>query len=124
MGSYPGVGIEVAAEDGVSESQALDGSPTQQRDWKAGTRFSASTSHDIGADLPGAIAHMRGPPGAGCGWRFRREGTPGLIEFDLRRAEVEVHSVTCRPSSRAYGYGDHAFHGHELRMSSTMRLAC
>jgi carboxyl-terminal processing protease len=47
---------------------------------------------------------MRGPSGSRVRLAIRREGTPGLIEFDLRRAEVEVHSVTWQTLEPGYGY--------------------
>jgi carboxyl-terminal processing protease len=105
MGSYPGVGIEVAAEDGVVRIlKPLDGSPAQQAGLKAGDEIVRIDNHDIGADLAGAIAHMRGPSGSRVRLAIRREGTAGLIEFDLRRAEVEVHSVTQQTLEPGYGY--------------------
>lgn len=105
MGSYPGVGIEVVAEDGVVRIlKPLDGSPAQHAGLKAGDEIVRIDSHDIGADLAGALAHMRGPSGSRVRLAIRREGTPGLIEFDLRRAEVEVHSVTWQTLEPGYGY--------------------
>jgi carboxyl-terminal processing protease len=105
MGSYPGVGIEVAAEDGVVRIlRPLDGSPAQRAGLKPGDEIVRIDSHDIGADLTGAIAHMRGPSGSRVRLAIRREGTPGLIEFNLRRAEVEVHSVTQQTLEPGYGY--------------------
>ena len=106
MGSYPGVGIEVAAEDGVVRIlKPLDGSPAQQvAGLKAGDEIVRIDSHDIGADLAGAIAHMRGPSGSPVQLAIRREGSPGLLQFDLRRAEVEVHSVTWQTLEPGYGY--------------------
>jgi carboxyl-terminal processing protease len=35
---------------------------------------------------------------------IRREGSPELLEFSLRRAEVEVHSVTAQTLEPGYGY--------------------
>ena len=105
MGTYPGVGIEVAAEDGVVRIlKPLDGSPAQLAGLKAGDEIVRIDSHDIGADLAGAIAHMRGPSGSPVQLAIRREGTPGLLQFDLRRAEVEVHSVTQQTLEPGIGY--------------------
>jgi carboxyl-terminal processing protease len=105
MGSYPGVGIEVAAEDGVVRIlKPLEGSPAQLAGVKAGDAIVRIDSHDIGPDLAGAIAHMRGPAGSRVRLAIRREGTPGLLEFDLRRAKVEVHSVAEQTLEPGYGY--------------------
>ena len=105
MGSYPGVGIEVTAEDGVVRIlKPMEGSPAQLAGLKAGDAIVRIDSHDIGPDLAGAIAHMRGPAGSRVRLAIRREGTPGLIEFDLRRAEVQVHSVAEQTLEPGYGY--------------------
>jgi carboxyl-terminal processing protease len=105
MGSYPGVGIEVAAEDGVVRIlKPLDGSPAQLAGLKAGDAIIRIDDHDIGVDLAGAIAHMRGPSGSRVRFAIRRDGTAGLLEFDLRRAEVEVHSVTQQTLEPGFGY--------------------
>ena len=47
---------------------------------------------------------MRGPAGSRVRLAIRREGTPGLLEFDLRRAKVEVHSVAEQTLEPGYGY--------------------
>jgi carboxyl-terminal processing protease len=105
MGSYPGVGIDVAAEDGaVRILRSLDGSPAQRAGLKAGDAIVRIDDHDIGADLAGAIAHMRGPSGSRVRFAIRRDGAAELLEFDLRRAEVEVHSVTQQTLEPGFGY--------------------
>src|ERR1700719_2502706 len=54
MGSYPGVGIEVAAEDGVVRIlKPLDGSPAQHAGLKPGDTIVRIDDHDIGTDLAG-----------------------------------------------------------------------
>jgi carboxyl-terminal processing protease len=60
--------------------------------------------NDIGADLAGAIAHMRGASGSTVRFTIRRAGTDGLLEFSLRRAKVEVHSVAQQSLEPGYGY--------------------
>src|SRR5580700_12138383 len=94
MGSYPGVGIEVAAEDGVVKVlRPIEGSPAQQAGLKPGDELVKIDGNDIGGDLAGAIARMRGASGTLVKLTVRRNGTPGLVEYVLRRAQVEVHSV-------------------------------
>ena len=61
-------------------------------------------SVEIGADLAGAIAQLRGDAGSVVRLSIRREGSPELLEFSLRRAEVEVHSVTAQTLEAGYGY--------------------
>jgi carboxyl-terminal processing protease len=105
MGSYPGVGIEVVAQDGVVKIlRPIEGSPAQQAGLLAGDEIVRIDDADIGADLAGAIAHMRGASGSLVTLTIRRAGTPGVSRFALRRAEVEVHSVAAQTLEPGYGY--------------------
>jgi carboxyl-terminal processing protease len=105
MGSYPGVGIEVVAEDGaVKILRPIDGSPAQQAGLLPGDEIVRIDGSDIGADLAGAIARMRGASGSLVKLAVRRDGTPGVVEYALRRAQVEVRSVTQQSLEPGYGY--------------------
>ncbi len=65
MGSYPGVGIEVVAEDSaVKILRPIDGSPAQQAGLLPGDEIVKIDGNDIGADLAGAISRMRGASGS------------------------------------------------------------
>src|SRR3569833_2978505 len=76
MGSYPGVGIEVVAEDSaVKILRPIDGSPAQQAGLLPGDEIVRIDGNDIGADLAGAIAHMRGASGSTVSLTIRRAGT-------------------------------------------------
>jgi len=105
MGSYPGVGIEVVVENGVVKIlKPIDGSPAQQAGLEPGDEIVKIDGTDIGADLAGAIARMRGASGSFVKLAIRRSGTPGLLEYALRRAQVEVHSVAGDTLAPGYGY--------------------
>jgi carboxyl-terminal processing protease len=105
MGSYPGVGIEVAASDGmVRILRPIDGSPAERAGLRAGDQIVRIDGTDIGADLAGAIARMRGLSGSAVALSIRREGSPELLEFALRRAQVEVHSVHAASLEPGFGY--------------------
>jgi carboxyl-terminal processing protease len=105
MGSYPGVGIEVAAEDGVVKVlRPIEGSPAQQAGLLPGDEIVRIDGLDIGADLAGAIARMRGMAGSLVTLTVRRPGSPGLLEFALRRTRVAVHSVAEQTLEPGYGY--------------------
>jgi carboxyl-terminal processing protease len=105
MGSYPGVGIEVVAEDGaVKVLRPIDGSPAQQAGLRTGDEIVRIDGADIGADLAGAIARMRGDSGSLVKLTVRREGSADLVEYALRRAQVEVHSVAAQTLAPGYGY--------------------
>jgi carboxyl-terminal processing protease len=105
MGSYPGVGIEVVASEGmVKILRPIEGSPAQRAGLRAGDQIVRIDGTDIGADLVGAIARMRGVSGSLVSLSVHREGNPELLEFTLRRAQVEVHSVLAQNLEPGFGY--------------------
>ncbi len=105
MGSYPGVGIEVVAEDGVVKVlRPIEGSPAQQAGLVPGDELVRIDGNEIGGDLAGAIARMRGASGSLVKLTIRRAGSPGLVDYTLRRAQVEVHSVLEQTLEPGYGY--------------------
>jgi carboxyl-terminal processing protease len=105
MGSYPGVGIEVVAADGVVKIlRPIEGSPAQQAGLRPGDEIVRIDDSDVGADLAGAIARMRGTAGSVVTLAIRREGTPGVLQYALRRAQVEVHSVAQQTLEPGYAY--------------------
>jgi carboxyl-terminal processing protease len=105
MGSYPGVGIEVVAEDGaVKILRPIEGSPAQRAGLLPGDEIVRIDGSDIGADLAGAIARMRGASGSLVTLSIHRNGTPGVLEYALRRTQVEVHSVAQLSLEPGYGY--------------------
>jgi carboxyl-terminal processing protease len=105
MGSYPGVGIEVIPDDGVVRVlHPIDGSPAQQAGLKPGDEIVRIDGAEIGGDLAGATARMRGAPGSTVKLTIRRKGTASLLEFTVRRAQVEVSSVTEQTLEPGYGY--------------------
>jgi carboxyl-terminal processing protease len=105
MGSYPGVGIEVVTSDGVVKIlRPIDGSPAQRAGLRAGDQIVRIDGIDVGADLAGAIARMRGTSGSVVALAVRREGNPEILEYALRRAQVEVHSVLEQSLEPGFGY--------------------
>ena len=105
MGSYPGVGIEVAADgSAVKILHAIQGSPADEAGLRAGDEIVAIDGKQVGADVSGAIDHMRGVSGSTVKLTIRRTGATGVMNFALRRANVEVHSVSFQSLSPGYGY--------------------
>jgi carboxyl-terminal processing protease len=105
MGSYPGVGIEVAADGAaVKILHAIQGSPADQAGLRAGDEIVAIDGKEVGSDVNGAIEHMRGVSGSTVTLTIRRAGTDGLKSFVMRRAKVEVHSVSYQDLAPGYGY--------------------
>ena len=105
MGSYPGVGIEVAADgSAVKILHAIQGSPADQAGLRAGDEIVAIDGKDVGSDVSGAIEHMRGTSGSSVTLTIHRAGTAGMLSFALRRANVAVHSVSYQRLLPGYGY--------------------
>ncbi len=105
MGSYPGVGIEVIPDDGgVKVLHPIDGSPAQRAGLRPGDEIVKIDGVDIGGDLAAATARMRGASGSTVRLTIRRKGSAALLEFTLRRAQVEVSSVTEQTLEPGYGY--------------------
>jgi carboxyl-terminal processing protease len=105
MGSYPGVGIEVVAEDSaVKILRPIEGSPADQAGLLPGDQIVRIDDSDIGADLAGAIARMRGSSGSLVKLTVLRPATGQTLDFSLRRAKVEVHSVAQQSLEPGYGY--------------------
>jgi carboxyl-terminal processing protease len=105
MGSYPGVGIEVVAEDaGVKILRPIEGSPAEQAGLLAGDIIVKIDNKEVGSDQAGAIAQLRGPSGSSVKLTVRREGAAEPLDFTLRRAKVDVRSVTQTTLDPGYGY--------------------
>jgi len=104
-GSYPGVGIEVAADgSAVKILHAIQGSPADEAGLRAGDEIVAIDGTEVGADVNAAIEHMRGTSGSAVTLTIRRVGTAGTMNFKMRRANVEVQSVAYQSLAPGYGY--------------------
>lgn len=105
MGSYPGVGIEVVAEDSaVKVLRPIEGSPADQAGMQSGDLIVKIDNIDVGADLAGAISRMRGPAGSTVVLTVRRPASGELMDFSLRRAKVDVRSVMQTTLDPGFGY--------------------
>jgi carboxyl-terminal processing protease len=99
------VGIEVVAEDSaVKILRPIEGSPADQAGLLPGDQIVRIDDSDIGADLAGAIARMRGSSGSVVKLTVLRPTTGQTLDFSLRRAKVEVHSVAQQSLEPGYGY--------------------
>jgi carboxyl-terminal processing protease len=105
MGSYPGVGIEVAPADGtVKILRTFEDSPAQHAGLRPDDEIVRIDGVEVGADVTGAIARLRGPSGSTVKLTVRRSGVAGLLEFPLERAEVEMSSVSGQTLEPGFGY--------------------
>ncbi len=83
MGSYPGVGIEVVPDGRGGEGRCIPSRapPAERAGLKPGDVIVKIDGEDIGGDLAGAIARMRGASGSLVRLTIRRSGTAGLLEY-------------------------------------------
>lgn len=105
MGSYPGVGIEVAAQDNVVKIlRPIEGSPAELAGIRAGDLILKIDDVGVGGDVSAAIGSMRGKAGSVVKLTIRRPSTNEMLDFSLERAHVEVHSVAQKSLEPGYGY--------------------
>ncbi|HQW07574.1 MAG TPA: S41 family peptidase [Steroidobacteraceae bacterium] len=104
-GSYPGVGIEIAAEAaGIKVLRPIEGSPAFRAGVRSGDLIVAIDGEKVGPDIDHAIERMRGPAGSHVTLTLARAGAPAPIDVALQRAQVAVHSVEHALLEPGYGY--------------------
>jgi carboxyl-terminal processing protease len=105
-GSYPGIGIEVAATArGVEVMHPIEGSPAAAAGIRTGDVIIAIEGTPVAADaLETAIESLKGPAGSSVQISLRREGMEAPLEFNLKRTQVEVHSVAAELLEPGIGY--------------------
>ena len=105
MGTYPGVGIEVAADgSAVKILHSISGSPAELAGIRAGDLISKIDGVDVGADAQGAIERMRGKAGTTVMLTVTRPTTGAVKDYTLKRAEVEVRTVEQSMLGAGIGY--------------------
>ena len=105
-GSYSGVGIEVAEDDGrIVVVAPIEGSPAERAGVRPGDVL---VEVDGVAVQPGtlnaAIERMRGLSGSSVHLVLTRMDEPRPLRFDLERSEVHVRTVRAEPLPGRYGY--------------------
>jgi carboxyl-terminal processing protease len=104
-GAYPGIGVEVEAEDdGIRILRPIDDSPAAHAGLRSGDVIVRIDGNAVSPDVDAAIDQMRGAPGTDVRLQLRRAGAAGVVDVALRRARVEVRSVTGAPLGAGYGY--------------------
>lgn len=95
-GEFSGVGIQISLDDAMQLKVVtpLEGTPAQ----RAGVRPNDIIRKIDGRDTTGimlqqAVDRITGPVGTKVGLGLEREGEDGLIEVDLTRAKIPVHSI-------------------------------
>ena len=104
-GSYPGIGVEVAAEqDGIKVLRPIADSPADRAGLKTGDVIVRIDDAPVQSDVDAAIDQMRGPAGTQVKLSVRRPGAPQVVDLALERAQVEVHSVSSQRLEPGFGY--------------------
>ena len=105
-GSYSGVGIELAEQDGrVVVVAPIDGSPAARAGVRPGDFILSVDDQAVSADrLDQTIGRMRGYSGSHVRLAVGRTGEPEPLRFDLERSEVHMHTVRAAPLRGGYGY--------------------
>ena len=104
-GNYPGIGIEVSAENGfIKVQRPLEDSPAARAGIRAGDLILRIDGEPIGVNVADAIEQMRGPAGSLVRLTVRRAARDELVDVVLERARVEVHSVTGSRLDSRYAY--------------------
>src|ERR1700687_2556895 len=105
-GTYAGIGVEVVpGKDGVSVAGRMPGSPAERAGIQTGDVIVKIDGIAVDpADLDSAIARMRGPEGSQIRLAVRRDGSSSLLEFQIERTHVRLHSVAAELLTADYGY--------------------
>jgi carboxyl-terminal processing protease len=105
-GSYSGVGIEVAEQDGrVVVVSPIEGSPAHRAGVRSGDVVLEVDGRAVApGGLDETIERMRGFAGSTVRLVVSRTGEPEPLQFDLERTEVHVHTVRAELLPGRYGY--------------------
>ncbi len=104
-GSYPGIGVEVSAEEsGIMVLRTLADSPAERAGIRSGDLIVRIDDRPVELDVEAAIDQMRGPAGTTVTLSLRRPGAADVFDLALARDHVEVHSVTRAALEPGYGY--------------------
>ena len=104
-GSYPGIGVEVSAEEnGIMVLRTIGDSPAARAGIRSGDMIVRIDNRPVELDVEAAIDQMRGPAGTTVTLSLRRPGATDVFDLALARDHVEVHSVARAALEPGYGY--------------------
>jgi carboxyl-terminal processing protease len=105
-GEYGGLGLEVAAQDGVIRVVSpIDDSPAAQAGIQAGDLIVKMNDNPVrGMSLQKAIEKMRGEQGTSIKLTVYREGEDDTLNIDVVRDIIQVSAVRNRLLESGYGY--------------------
>jgi carboxyl-terminal processing protease len=104
-GSYPGIGVEVSAEEnGIMVLRTIGDSPAARAGIRSGDMIVRIDNRPVELDVEAAIDQMRGPAGTTVTLSLRRPGATDVFDLALARDHVEVHSVARAALEPGNGY--------------------
>ena len=97
-GKFGGLGIEIGMESGVVKViSPIDGTPASEAGIKAGDYIVRIDGKQVqGKSLMEAVKLMRGPVGTSIKLTVRRKNKKKSLEFNIKRAIIEVKSVEAK----------------------------
>lgn len=105
-GAYSGVGLELVADgQRVRVQDPVEGSPAARAGVRAGDWLVAIDGKRVDpANLADAIARMRGRAGSAVKLSVEREGLAQPLVLEVRRGQVQLHTVRGELLEGRYGY--------------------
>lgn len=105
-GEFGGLGIEVGMEDGLIKVVApIDDTPAARAGIRTGDLIVRIDGQPVkGLSLSEAVELMRGEPGSIIKLSIVREGEGSPLNFELKRAVIQVASVKQRMLAPGFGY--------------------
>ena len=104
-GHYPGVGIEVTANNSrIKILRILANSPAERAGLRPDDEILTIDNQPVASDATSAVAQMRGPMGTMVGMTVRRAQGGELVELALERTQVDVKSVSVESLGDSLGY--------------------
>ena len=105
-GEYSGVGIEISLQDGaVVVITPIDGGAAAAAGVRAGDLIISIDGVPVDTtSLDAVIRRMRGPEGSEVRVGIERDNVAEPMEFKLKRARVELRSVSSRMAEAGVGY--------------------
>lgn len=105
-GEFGGIGIEVTlAEGALTVVSPIEGTPAQRAGIRARDKIVRINGKLIqNLNLMESVRLMRGPSGEKITLSIRREGADKLLEFELLREVIQVHSVSGKTLEPGYAY--------------------
>jgi carboxyl-terminal processing protease len=105
-GEFGGLGIEITIKEGLLlVVSPMDGSPAEKVGIRAGdaiAKIEGQYTKDF--TLVDAVKKLRGPEGSYVNVSIMRKGVTGLLDFRVRRENIQVKSVKKRYLGESLGY--------------------